>query len=115
MKKNSRLYGISVLLGITVAVSLLSVWTWYADGCCLECCHTKVQVHEMILEVGEEIVPMTTKEKIKSMLKRTVNEYIAEGRWDMCSNAIEDVINRIEKDEGEDSSQQDVQEQEDQL
>ncbi|KAK2898135.1 hypothetical protein Q8A73_014515 [Channa argus] len=117
MKKNSRLYGMSLLLGLTVGVCLLSIWKCYGDGCCLECCHSKVQVHEMILEVGEDIVPISTKAKLKTMLEEKVNEYITERKWDMCSNAIEDVINKIEKSEDRrgDSDQENVHIQEEQV
>ncbi|XP_023286931.1 uncharacterized protein LOC111673391 [Seriola lalandi dorsalis] len=93
MKTNSRMYGISLLFGITlVGAVLLSTWTVCADYCFLQCCKREVLVHELILEVGEDIVSQTMKERQKSILSKRVNDYITQGEWEKCLDVVEDFI-----------------------
>ncbi|XP_071314787.1 uncharacterized protein [Trachinotus anak] len=98
MKTNSRLYGISLLFGITfVGAVLLSTWTICADFCFLQCCRREVLVHELLLEAGEDVVLQTMKERQKSILSKTVNDYINQGAWEKCLDVVEDLINPVEE------------------
>lgn len=54
-----------------------------------------IQMHTLILEVGEEVVPSTIKKNLKDMLAQNVSNRIAKGNWDTCSDAIDDVIKRL--------------------
>lgn len=52
-------------------------------------------MHELILEVGDDIVSKTMKEKQKSKLSEKVNEYIAKGKWVSCLDIVEEFIDTV--------------------
>ncbi|XP_018526654.1 uncharacterized protein LOC108879743 isoform X2 [Lates calcarifer] len=96
MKTNSRMYGISLLFGITfVGTFLLSTWTICADSCCLKCCKREILVHELMLEVGDDAVSETIKEKQKEIITRKVKDHIDDGKWEECLDLVEDLIDPI--------------------
>ena len=47
------------------------------------------------MEVGEDIVSKTMKEKQRSKLSEKVNEYIADGKWVSCLDVVEEFIDTI--------------------
>ncbi|XP_010751969.3 uncharacterized protein LOC104937443 [Larimichthys crocea] len=100
MKMNSRLIGMSVLFGITfIGAILLSTWPICADSCCLACCKRDIEVHELILEAGEDIVSKTMKEEQQSKLSANVKKYINQGKWVNCLDVVEEFIDTIGRDE----------------
>ncbi|XP_059188465.1 uncharacterized protein LOC131971160 [Centropristis striata] len=100
MKINSRMMGMVLLFGIMfVGAILLSSWTVCVnDNCCLKCCRREVEVHELVLEAGEEVVVKTMKEKQQSLLREKVEEYMAEGKWVSCLDVVEEFIDTIGED-----------------
>ncbi|XP_029363297.1 uncharacterized protein LOC115046815 [Echeneis naucrates] len=97
MKSNSRMYGIALLFAITfIGALLLSTWTILADVCLLPCCMRRILVHELILEVGEDVVSEAMKEGQKRVLSKIVNDYISQGEWEKCLDVVEDLIEPIE-------------------
>ncbi|XP_054465789.1 uncharacterized protein LOC129100235 [Anoplopoma fimbria] len=97
MEMTSRMIGMSLLFGITlVGAILLSTWTICADNSsCPRCCSREVQVLELILEVGEEVVSKTMKDEQQSKLSDKVNKYIAKGKWVNCLDVVEELIDTI--------------------
>ncbi|XP_026189024.1 uncharacterized protein LOC113146034 isoform X2 [Mastacembelus armatus] len=105
MKMDSRLYGIAVLFLITfVSTVLLQSWKGFADKCCSKCCGKDVQVYELILEVGDDVVTKKQKED----LSEKIIEGIKQGKWGNSFNVVEGFIKDLkeEKDNPESSSQQ---------
>lgn len=91
-----QMYGISLLFGITfVGTFLLSTWTICADSCCLKCCKREILVHELMLEVGDDAVSETIKEKQKEIITRKVKDHIDDGKWEECLDLVEDLIDPI--------------------
>lgn len=90
----------SVLFGITfIGAILLSTWPICADSCCLACCKRDIEVHELILEAGEDIVSKTMKEEQQSKLSANVKKYIDQGKWVNCLDVVEEFIDTIGRDE----------------
>lgn len=95
-----QLIGMSVLFGITfIGAILLSTWPICADSCCLACCKRDIEVHELILEAGEDIVSKTMKEEQQSKLSANVKKYIDQGKWVNCLDVVEEFIDTIGRDE----------------
>ncbi|XP_076597861.1 uncharacterized protein LOC143327428 isoform X2 [Chaetodon auriga] len=96
MKMTSRMIGMSLLFAIFfVGGFLLSTWTICADACCLKCCRRDVEVHELLLEVGEDVVERTMKEEQHSKLSESVKGYITQGKWVKCLDVVEEFIDTI--------------------
>ncbi|XP_039656435.1 uncharacterized protein LOC120559079 [Perca fluviatilis] len=97
MKLNSMMYGLALLLGISfVGAFLLSTWTICAEeSCCPTCCTRNIQVHELMLEVGENVSEIM-KKKQKEWLSGKVDEYIEEKQWVKCFDVVGDFIHQGE-------------------
>ncbi|XP_041801194.1 uncharacterized protein LOC121612392 isoform X3 [Chelmon rostratus] len=103
MKMVSRMIGMSLLFAVFfTAAFLLSTWTVYADVCCPKCCRRDVQVHELILEVGEDVVERVMKEEQHSKLSESMKGYIAQGKWVNCLDVVEELIDTIGGEKKED-------------
>ncbi|XP_047443591.1 uncharacterized protein LOC125009568 [Mugil cephalus] len=95
MRMNSKLYGVSLLLAVTfVAAFLLTAWMICADTCTFKGCDKQIMVHEMILEVGDEVVSTAMKEKQKELLTKRVEDYMDKEQWTRCLDIVEDAILR---------------------
>ncbi|XP_029993773.1 uncharacterized protein LOC115421909 isoform X3 [Sphaeramia orbicularis] len=98
MEINSRMYGMALLLGITVmAALLLPAWTVFTKGKDAEgkgggCCSSQVQVDELLLEVQEEILTKTIKEKQTKVMTESLNSHISKGDWVRCFHVVDDFI-----------------------
>ena len=87
------MYGISLLFAITfVGAFLLSAWTIFTYTLPWKCCNRDVLVHELILEVGEDVLSETMKERQKTMLSEKIEDYITKGDWKKCLDIVSDFI-----------------------
>ncbi|CAJ1085631.1 uncharacterized protein LOC121517106 isoform X2 [Xyrichtys novacula] len=99
MVMNSRLYGMSLLLlmaaGFLFLMSGRSLLdTKYNDSCCFK---RNGDLHEIILEVGEEVVSAAQKKKREDLLKETVKKDLEKKEWVNYLEVVEQAIKSVDK------------------
>uniref|UniRef100_UPI0037E7EEC5 uncharacterized protein isoform X2 n=1 Tax=Semicossyphus pulcher TaxID=241346 RepID=UPI0037E7EEC5 len=103
---NSRLFGLSLLCAITFVVVILLPCRRLFDLTDqlqhLKCCKKEVDVHELILEVGEIVVTKVLEKDQETKLSEKVERNIAERTWVDYLDLVEETIDPTRTTENSD-------------